>query len=100
MIGIHSDNRVQCSQTDDVWQLKRHGRTLAVIERSWDDIRWLVFLADDDGELVCAGAHRHLASLKACLRIWARRETSHSPKFFRQFTDFGDVEICERDSAF
>lgn len=67
----HADTFV-ISQTADVWRLSRSRQTLAIIERSWDDYHWLLFLADADGELVCRNAYRRTATLKACLRLWAQ----------------------------
>lgn len=66
-------NAFTVTQSQNVWQLNRGGKPLAVIERAWDDHHWLLFLSDTAGELVCAGVYRYTATLKACLRLWARR---------------------------
>ncbi len=76
-------NAITVNQTADLWHLQRNGQTLAVIERSWDDRIWFVFLADASGQLVFNGAPGRLAALKTCLRLWARRHTGHLAPFFR-----------------
>lgn len=53
--------------------MKRNGKPLAIIERTWDDHHWLLFLPDAEGELVCQNTYRRVATLKACLRLWAQR---------------------------
>ena len=64
---------IQCTDTNELWQLTRQGRVLAIIERAWDDQHWLLFLSDAADELLCSGAYRRTATLKAVLRLWARR---------------------------
>lgn len=64
---------VHCTQTCDVWRIERDGGTLAVLDRAWDERRWFLLLPDADGELQCFGAWACTATLKTCLRIWARR---------------------------
>ncbi len=74
-------NAITVSQTVDLWHLKRDGQTLAVIERAWDGRNWFVFLADASGQLVFHGAHGRIATLKTCLRIWARRNAGRVASF-------------------
>lgn len=64
---------IQCTDTNELWQLTRQGRVLAIIERAWDDQHWLLFLSGAADELLCSGAYRRTATLKAVLRLWARR---------------------------
>jgi hypothetical protein len=66
-IALHTE------QTTEFWRIKRDGRTLAVLDRAWDERRWFLLLPDGDGELRCCGAWARTATLKTCLRIWARR---------------------------
>lgn len=75
-------NAITVSQTADLWHLQRNGQTLAAIERAWDEHHWFVFLADASGQLAFQGAHRRLAALKTCLRLWARRHTGYGAPFF------------------
>lgn len=75
-------NTIAVSHSLDLWQLNKDGQTLAVIERAWDDRNWLVFLADASGQLVFHGAYGRIATLKTCLRIWARRNAGRVAPFF------------------
>lgn len=68
-----ANQTIQCTQAKEVWQLTRRGRVLAVIERAWDDQHWLLFFADTAGEFSFSRAYRRTATLKAQLRLWARR---------------------------
>lgn len=63
------------TQTADYWKVSRGANTIAVIERAWDDYHWLLFVTDAEGELVCHGAYCKVAYLKACVRIWTRRNS-------------------------
>jgi hypothetical protein len=45
---------------------------VAVIERAWDERNWFVFFANASGQLVFRGTHGRVATLKSCLRMWAR----------------------------
>lgn len=74
-----NDDCIHVSQSDNVWKLNRNGHTVAVIERAWDDVHWLLFIVDDIGELACKGAYRHLPTIKTCLRIWTRRNPLGTP---------------------
>ena len=67
------DPTIQCTETNEIWQLTRQGRVLAIIERAWDDQHWLLFRSDAADEPLCSGAYRRTATLKAVLRLWARR---------------------------
>lgn len=79
MQRITADQTIQCTQSNEIWQLARQGRVLAVIEQAWDDQHWLLFLPDAAGKLTCNGAHRRIAALKVCLRLWAERLPPISP---------------------
>lgn len=58
----------------DTWHLTRHGRTLAVIEPSWSDHHSLLFLTDNNGELVHDATYGHcIARLRISLRFWFAR---------------------------
>ena len=70
---------IHCTQTSDVWRIERDGRTLAVLDRAWDDRSWFLLFPDADGKLQCFGARARTATLKTCLRIWARRLPLHGP---------------------
>ena len=61
--------------SNGVWCLTRAGHDIAVVEPSGDDRSWALFGIDQDGEPVFAGAWRRIVTLKACLLIWARRNT-------------------------
>ena len=71
----HSNSKaaICCNQTSDVWRIERDGCTLAVLDRAWDERSWFLLLPDGEGELQCCGAWVRTATLKTCLRIWARR---------------------------
>ena len=62
-------------RSNGAWSLTRAGRRIAIIEPTWDDRSWFLFDIDHDGEPVFAGAWRRIATLKACLLLWARTHT-------------------------
>lgn len=72
MPRIIADHTIRVTQSNEVWQLMRRGRTIAFIERAWDDLHWLLFLVDAHGDLHLSGTYRHTAALKAHVRLWAR----------------------------
>ena len=61
--------------SNGTWYLTRAGRRIAVIEPTWDDRSWFLFGIDHCGEPVFASTWRRIATLKASLLIWARRNT-------------------------
>lgn len=72
MRRIIANPTIRVTQSNEVWRLMRQGHTISVIERAWDDLHWLLFLADADGDLRLSGTYRYTAALKAHLRLWAR----------------------------
>lgn len=77
---VFSDDVLCVTQSGYVWRLERRGQLLAIIEPAWDDHHWLLFIPDETGELVCLGARRRVAALKAFLRLWTRRTLANSPQ--------------------
>lgn len=73
MQQLTADQTIECTLSPDVWTLTGRGNVLAIIEPAWDDHHWLLFLRDAAGDLSFSGAYRRIATLKACLRLRARR---------------------------
>lgn len=68
-----TQDTIHLIQSGTSWRLKRNGHDIAVFEPAWDDLHHFLFLADKDGALNYIGAYGRLATLKAHLRLWARR---------------------------
>lgn len=74
MTSVTHDTTPIWNRRGDNWRLTRNGRTLAVIEPSWSDHHFFLFIADGTGDLVHDGTYGHrLARLRIVLRLWYRR---------------------------